>query len=334
MTERYFNFGSGIPAGWTVRDAIAGADRGIEPTDRSLFENRNLAEDLIAEGRWPVRDQGARGTCNAFAVIATEELTGHIQNPQGPFVTLSEEYFYAAMQRIDYDKIGLAKGTYDPNYLAQTGGTYLVQALIALSEYGACARDKMPYEGDRPVNFFYKYNDIPEDAYCDAQARKQRRGYHKDIFEHDITDKPETGECKGWRNRKDNERTSTILAKCIASGRPVAASFAILNDYGRQAWDGRLARRTGEVRYPTDREALDLVPIAGHSVCLVGVCNDVDSDDIGWFVFRNSYGIDGFASDQETDQTEPVAPAPGYGTISAHDVDRYCWEYLARSSAH
>ena len=52
----------------------------------------------------------------------------------------------------------------------------------------------------------------------------------------------------------------------------------------------------------------------------------------GWFLFRNSYGSGGFASNWQVDGGSPKAPTGGYGHIRTSDVDKYCWEYMYRKS--
>jgi len=123
MTEKRFTYGAAIPGNWTVAGAIGAARAAPEPVVRTDFSDRNLAAGLMSGGGWPVRDQGPRGTCNAFAVVAAEELVLHLQDPQGPTVALSEEHLYAKMRAIGVERLSHAPASYDLEELSQTGGT-------------------------------------------------------------------------------------------------------------------------------------------------------------------------------------------------------------------
>ena len=331
MSNPIHSFGSAIPAGWSVRDTLKRIHQefGVESSSEDIYKDKDLLGDLINPDFWRVRDQGRRGTCNAFAVCAAEELWTYHNSDPGKLVDLSEEYLYAKTRAISFDRVGIDISDDDRIRFEQSGATFLKQVQLAIDEHGVCAEEKLRYDPGRPANFVVTR--ITNDAELDAADRK----VPKQVFVHDVMRKPEVGDNHLWLSNTGNLRTSAILARLIQDGRPVVASFAILEEVGGNAWDSNLIWDYGEVKYPSDEVAEKLKPIGGHAVCLVGFRKNptVSADNPGWFLFRNSYGVDDFAARAKQDEDEPISPAPGYGTISARDVDRYCWEYLARDSA-
>lgn len=75
--------------------------------------------------RWPVRDQGQRGTCVAHAMAACAELMGRHLAPD-----VSEQYLYWSAKQLDGS----------PN-----DGTWHAFALRALQQFGLCAEADWPY---------------------------------------------------------------------------------------------------------------------------------------------------------------------------------------------
>lgn len=330
MTERIYNLGGAVPQGWRVRTALA--NKGALPdrkVQKALFSNKLLVErgNFMDAADWPIRDQGERGTCNAFAIAAAEELVETNQFNRTP--DLSEEYLYALLRKNIFAPLnaaGVNLDEIDQDEIVASGGTFLIGALNAFERHGICEESFAVYDKNmRPVN--YALDAIPIGANADAALRRRSRN----TLEHDITRDPSTGDGRFWVNNSADFAPSARFAKKLQQGLPVVASFAILSGTGKQAWFSELALRRGVVEYPGDAQAALLQPIGGHTVCLIGVCEAFEGpDNPGYFLFRNSYGTDGFAAEAPTDGLENKKPAPGYGMISVRDVDRYCWEYLTR----
>ncbi|MFL4468972.1 hypothetical protein ACERZ8_03465 [Tateyamaria armeniaca] len=330
MAQRRYVFGGAVPPGWSASVAIDIMRSAKIRLDNRFFKTKDLVGGLIRAENWQVRDQGERGTCNAFAVAAAEELREF--NLSGKLNDLSEEYLYGKMRSYGLEPlsdIGMDVSHVDTEAIEESGGTFLEQARKALSEWGICSEDLAEYQKHAEENTFE--DNFSENAINQAQENK----IGESLLDHDIVSKPVVGIGKPWLRASTNRRISEVLAEKIQSGLPVAASFAVLSGTGKQAWTGRTALKFGKVEYPTDEVAKEMIAIGGHSVCLVGFVENHDPSILhgGWFVFRNSHGEDGFATSIETDEEEPKAPAAGYGLISTHDVDRYCWEYLARTSS-
>jgi hypothetical protein len=65
----------------------------------------------------------------------------------------------------------------------------------------------------------------------------------------------------------------------------------------------------------------------GHAVCVVAFHRDPAEPAGGWFVFRNSHGLDWARAAPAA--VRPRVPHAGFGAISASYVDGYCWEMLS-----
>ena len=163
------------------------------------------------------------------------------------------------------------------------------------------------------------------------------------------TKRPQVPMVHGWIVRPDSEpapendachtggRLARRVVALLAARCPVAAGFpALPHDSGFTNWTLPSARRRGVILCPEDDGAPPFgapsMAAGGHVVCITGFRPDDEEPSGGWFVFRNSWGLD-FASEAAA-TTGPLAPpARGYGLMSASHVDRYCWEYLAPAPA-
>ena len=65
----------------------------------------------------------------------------------------------------------------------------------------------------------------------------------------------------------------------------------------------------------------------GHAVAVVGFEPSSSEPTGGWFIFRNSMGLN-FGRIRDGDAV-PQVPADGFGAISATYVENYCWELLS-----
>lgn len=100
----------------------------------------------------PVRDQGQRGTCVAFALSAVHE---HHRRALGHLEDLSEQFLYHETKRIDG-----APGSC---------GTWQVKALQVLSQVGECREAVWSYNSAPPCN----HNGVPPTA-AKADAAQRR----------------------------------------------------------------------------------------------------------------------------------------------------------------
>lgn len=208
--------------------------------------------DVRPSGRWPVKDQGNRGTCVAFAVTAC-----------GEFIcasgTLSEQYLYWATKTM----------TADPAPAAD--GTHLRFARDALSGHGVCDDVLWPYAGvANPANITYAAPPHAPSAAAKANALGNRL----------VTMVP--------ASLPAGTAAQALWNALDAKKSPVAISLPVIRSPGSAThnWNSPLAMLTGEVADPF---ATGLC-IGGHAVCVTGFVPDPMESMGGYFVIRNSWG--------------------------------------------
>ncbi|QEW18475.1 hypothetical protein LA6_000641 [Marinibacterium anthonyi] len=164
-----FGFGGAIPDGWSTGSLLDYIRRGLqEPSQALVFPDINLING--APGAWPIRDQGKiRSTCNAFAVVAAEELYLWRQTGESRPHMLSEEFVYNRM-RLEYEPT-FSDPTKPPDAGVEAGGTFLDEAAQVLKNDGICAASLMPYQ--RHIDFGPAHTvELHPNALDDAAARK------------------------------------------------------------------------------------------------------------------------------------------------------------------
>jgi hypothetical protein len=321
-------FGSGVP-GWSSEQVQ------IELAERSIlrFDNKTnlfgkdlskLLRDQDKHG-WPVRHQHARGTCNAFSVVAMEELQRFFGS--GTYEPLSEEHLYAKARKKPPTRLPEPLTEQAQKILDEKGGTYLSQMMDALIQDGLADAADAKYE---PTAVLGSEKEIKFSTEIEGKAQDRR--VEADLLFHDITTES-VGTCRQWKSNTARGNLAEFFARQLENNKPIAAAFAILND-AEYVWTGNYARTSGHVRYPTDKIVEGKRPVAGHSVCLVGYGRNPDDDGTNpWmFLFRNSYGTRIFAKNADQFPDGLNKDLPGYGIISGNDVIRYCWEFLTRAS--
>lgn len=237
---------------------------------------------------WPVKDQGNRGTCVAFAVVACAEYMAGKGAPSSE--QLSEQFlFWATKTR-----------TKDPQ--PHGDGTFLEFASQALKSVGTCIEPLWPYDGtSHPNNVTHAAPNTAPSALAqqDASARARAGTW-----------------ALGGKGAANKVRAH------IQAGQPVAVTLPVFMDAGALTsnWESDDAYRYGDVAYPLPTAVASAV---GHAVCLCGFEPDPTELNGGFFVIRNSWGSGwGFDLPQPT----YVATKPGYGQISASYIEDFLWE--------
>lgn len=247
----------------------------------------NVALDVGLNMSWPVRDQGERGTCVSFAVVACREHLIHTQSPE----QLSEQYLYWAIKKHTGDK--------DENPGVE--GTYLEFGRDALSGRGTCTATRWPYHPQfRDDNLTHEDDSNPSgEAHADAAVRA-----------YDATE-------------YSRRATASRIFELLRSGRATALTLPVFADptsSDLDNWNAPVAVAYGAVLDPLPTS----VAQEGHAVCVTGFVPDPQEAKGGYFVFRNSWGTDW--AKLAAGAKSSHGPAPGYGTVSASYVERYGWE--------
>lgn len=334
-------FGAAIPGGFSFRSVqirleSRGESFGI--SFQSLRSKDSIDLDKAAalldcafrierDAGWKARDQGSRGTCNAFAIVAAEELSHAFEEESPKLVTFSEERLYRAMRYAPFPP-HVSESPESQDKIARDGSTFLWQGKAALEAGKLQEGDPDAYRNDPnvPVNFT-----VPEQRDNRLNAAAPVRSY-----DHGLDTGFGSGGGVGQLNQLGNAPRggsidySTRFLEALSAGIPVVASFPVLANHGDSTWYGHRARLHGQVRFPPLEIARNLPFVGGHTVCIVGALFG-GRFGRGSFIIRNSFGQDAFGGSPSLQAGDgPILPR-GFGYISAEDVDNYCWEYLHRS---
>ena len=300
-----------------IRDA-RNSDYVAEPLDGVQSRHRSggpapIRLDASVSPQWPPRDQFGRGTCVAFATLAAVELHRALHDDMPP-ERLSEQFLHDRMTTAHM--LPEAESAHLPQ-----GGVLLRQALRALEEDGVVRSELAPY---RPVTATAKgSDDRTTSELLAAGARIECRAYG-------TIGNPESLDPARIDRIQPGQMTAQRVLDFLKLGLPVAIGVPLFqHPSGHSNWILPSALHSGIVHCPDDAHAPPLGgPRAdGHVVCITGFV-PAPSDPLGgWFVFRNSWGLD-FASHSATAAPRLSAGLRGFGLISGTHVNNYCWEYL------
>ena len=201
----------------------------------------------------PIRDQGNRGTCVAFATTAVREYLEIRAGADPKHVDLSEQYLYWWCK--EHDGI--------PPDSTPYGGTYLSVGFKGLEESGE------PEERDWPYN--------PEPAHSDDMGRTGPDGQGP----------PPEGAVKAAKKYRTS-RTITInptsvddIKTCLSDRKVVAFTIPVFNSWYRNP----AVIRYGKISMPLPGEQ----PAGGHAMAIVGYVDDDRYPGGGYFIVRNSW---------------------------------------------
>ncbi len=267
-----------------------------------------LTAEEMAE--WSAADQGPRNTCVAFAATACLEiLTRRAGN--GGWSRFSPQFLYWSMRQHPPGP--------NPPLGWLTGATKLGQAADVVERDGCCLAGSHRYAGRKPSEGLA--GPAPTDAALEeAGARRFRRAVYRDH--------PDVLEAPG------PVATACAIHRELAEhARPVAIAVATLPLDGFTNWPWSAAGDKGLVHAPASEPDDGLPsPDGGHAVCVFGFLPDDDpAYDGGWFVFRNSWGLNYGHFPGRAQRALP--PMPGFGVMSARYVNRFCWEWLSLQHA-
>lgn len=257
------------------------------------------AVDLVKGryGKWPIlHDQGDRQTCIAFAVTACLELLRAGQS--GAFASLSPQFVYWHM------RTGKWPPPLPPGW--EDGATKLSHAQQVLATYGFCSWQACPSDSSLPPGASLEGPEPSAAAKAEGAAHLVPNGVYQ----------PE--QVPGIARQVYDQ---------LAQDRPVAIAIPVYSPAdGSGLTNWNVGMSSGEVVDPYKDEFR--VFNSGHAVCVVGFQPDPLEPGGGWFIFRNSIGLN-WASGLWDGDDAPRIPGRGYGAISATYVEGYCWEFFS-----
>ncbi len=299
-----------------IRDARE-SDYADPPLEGALSPRRTGLAPIRLEAsvshQWPPRDQFGRGTCVAFATLAAVELHRALRDDMPP-ERLSEQFLHERM--IKAHKLSASEAESLPE-----GGVLLRQALKALEQDGVIGSDHAPY---RPIAVEVSRSDDEDASELLALGNRITSRAYGTIGA------PEDLDPERIDPIQPGQQTAQKILDFLKQGLPVAIGVPLFqHSSGLTNWVLPATMRSGIVLCPDDAQPPPLTgPRAdGHVVCITGFL-PASSDPLGgWFVFRNSWGLE-FGSHSVFDAGKPTAGLRGFGLISATHVNNYCWEYL------
>lgn len=215
-----------------------------------LFEEEAVGVQVC--GPWPVRNQGARGTCVSFATTALAEL--HLCRSQAVWSDLSEQFLYWAIKHNGLDGV--------PNQ----DGTWHKFAAQALARFGICDEILWPYS---PTKAPTVSHDPPPPGAIAAAATRIIPGGHAVAY------------------TATSGKAAKLLQKLRKHNGVAIALPVFESPLGTvHNWATRVAQTFGEVQNPLP----GWVASGGHAVCCVGFSPDQDEPLGGHFIIRNSWG--------------------------------------------
>ena len=240
----------------------------------------------------PVKDQGHRGTCVAFASVALVEA--QVRAAKGSMPNFSEQYIYWASKAIE--KV-------DPN----SDGSEPVDMLKTFERQGTPVQQAWPYEPNPwfadQVNHkdcFNAYKANPDNVPTECVTNGDPSAQAKSAPRVTVTHEMEVGS------------SPEAIVGYIENGIPVEVGL----DVYQHAWSFDNPKspnfKAGVVEMPAAGDKV----IGGHAILIVGYDKNAQV-----YLFKNSWGTNDWAVNSRT---------PGFGTIPMNYVRKFGQAVVAK----
>jgi hypothetical protein len=256
----------------------------------------DLGETIILKrpDDWPIHDQGERGACVAHAAVACLEY--FVYHESGTLTSFSEQFIHYNMRQ------------WQRREGNDSDRTWLRTAREVLRSDGICLESECLYDP-----FLGK---LGLDGAEPSEAARRSAGRYR--FDATVIERP--GHCT-------TTAPAAYIAGALHESRAVAVSIPVQVlplSFGVTNWTIQLGRYHGIVADPTG-DCPD-----GHAVCILGYLQDRRAPGGGWFICRNSWGLEW--SSESDYSCQPFAirglPGRGYGVLSVRYVNTHVSEIM------
>jgi acid phosphatase (class A) len=253
--------------------------------------------------RWPAQDQGALGTCVAYAAVACCEW--HLHQAGTCVPALSERFLYWQLK------------SNEAGEQEKKEADWLSNTLPCLNDPGAglCTRRDFPFSG--APGYPWPPGDRPPPS---------------------VISPPPSGiiQVSTWKFKKFRYYNhpgiggAALLHRCLKDG-PAAISLPVFENpnsgdgYGTN-WETTEGLLHGFVATPIEGKTPDPDAL-WHIVCVVGFTPSSSETMGGYFVIKNSWGSR-WGIDSDDPETGQMLPGVGYGIVGAAYVEYYLGELL------
>jgi hypothetical protein len=279
-------------AAWAPGSQVPSPPIMAPPSSANAGAAPSASIDLRVQG-WPIRDQGQRGTCVAFAAAAAFE---HHQFTHSALHDFSEQFLYCAI-----------KSSPSHPYPNKDGAT-VREAGDTLARDGICLEMDWPYDPNlNPQNISHRTSSDPTvSAVSNARNYSHNHGFYQ-LFSPGSTGR------------------SSALLRQLQAGKVAVVSLPVFQDVlrptGPDNWSSPVGLLYGIVLPPV----ATAIVAGGHAVLITGFVPDPQEGSGGYFIVRNSWGV---SWAQQSPSPNSLSPQQGYGQISATYVEDYAWELL------
>jgi hypothetical protein len=254
----------------------------------------NLALSPRRRPLWPPRDQLGTGTCVGHAAAGAIERAWMTAAAPSP---LSAVFLYnRSRARLPPERQPVG---------ANQGASRLEGVRLAMPLDGVCPEPDWP-DGTPP-------DQAPSAAAAAKAVRSDKLGYW-DLNPKRVIRPP---------------GVARMVFDLLAAGVPVAVAAPLFKDPAAPPkttnWTYDYAAFSGKVADPQHGwDRLD----RGHAVAVLGFQADPTEDGGGWFILRNSFGLN-WCTNPAIQGIGPLVPERGWGAISATMMEHHVWEILA-----
>ncbi len=245
----------------------------------------------------PVKDQGHRGTCVAFASMALVESLYKVKS--GQTVDLSEQYAY-------WESKYFYQNDPDPGYSPHSEGSEPVNLLKAVAAHGVPMQQAWVYEKTA------WYDDPTHPDCVKANTANPNKMPTSCLTNGDAPGSAQSSQKIAVINPHNVPSSSTSIMGFLQAGVAVEIGIDVYDAAWSYSNKNSPRYATGTVLMPTAGDKI----VGGHAVLIVGYDRTQQV-----YLFKNSWGTSTWAS---------KSPVPGFGTLPFNYVKKFATATVAQ----